>query len=272
VINVASAKGLPKLFSKINVQSSLQINKKELAKGIVQFNPFARPLSDSSLITLTSIFINTFSFNRFSSKWGFDVNNSRNGNKSLLTYGYESRRLNDWSIRGRVNLTRDILFDLTGRSGINQLHSSNPKFGNRNYKIDQSSIEPRVTFTRGANFRTIVGYKFSNKENSEGSRETSSSHAANTEVKYNILQSASILTKFTYCNITFNSKDSLVNTNSPASYIMLDGLLPGKNFLWTLDFTKRLSNNLEINIQYEGRKPGSSRAVHIGRASIRALL
>jgi hypothetical protein len=272
VINVTSAKGLPKLFSKINVQSSLQINKKELARGIVQFNPFARPLSDSSLITLTSIFINTFSFNRFSSKWGFDVNNSRNGNKSLLTYGYESRRLNDWTIRGRVNLTKDMLIDLTGRTGINQLQSSNPKFDNRNYKIDQSSIEPRITFTRGANFRTILGYKFSNKENREGSRETSSSHAANTEIKYNILQSASILTKFTYSNITFNSKDSLVNTNSPASYIMLDGLLPGKNFLWTLDFTKRLSNNLEFNIQYEGRKPGSSRAVHIGRASIRALL
>ena len=272
VIKVASAKGLPKFFSRINLQSSLQINKKELAKGIVQFNPFAKPLSDTSLITLYSVFINTFSFNRFSSKWGFDVNNSRNGNKSLLTYGYESRRLKDWTIRGRVNISREFLFDLTARTGVNDLQSSNPKFGNRNYKIDQSSLEPRITFTKGANFRTILGYKFSNKENSEGSMETSSSHAINTEVKYNILQSTSILAKFTFSNISFHSKDSVANTNSPASYIMLDGLLPGKNFLWTLDFTKRLSNNLEFNIQYEGRKPGTSRSIHIGRASIRALL
>jgi hypothetical protein len=272
VIKVASAKGLPKLFSKINIQSSLQINKKELAKGIVQFNPFAKPLSDTSLITLNSVFINTFSFNRFSSKWGFDINNSRNSNKALLTYGYESRRLKDWTIRGRVSFTRNFLLDLTARTGLNELQSSNPKFGNRNYEIDQSSLEPRVTITKGANFRTILGYKFSNKENKVGSREVSSSHALNTEVKYNILQSTSILAKFTYSNISFNSKDSAVNTNSPASYIMLDGLLPGKNFLWTLDFTKRLSNSLEFNIQYEGRKPGTSRSVHIGRASIRALL
>lgn len=272
VISPGAAKGFSKLLSKVNLQTSLQINKKELAEGMVQFNPFAKPLSDSSLITLNSVFINTFSFNRFSSKWGLDISNSRNKNKVLLTYGYESRRLNEWTMKTRVNLTRDFLFDISGKTGINQLESSNPKFGNKNYKIDQSSLEPRVTFTRGANFRTIVGYKFTNKENQEGDGETSISHAVNTEVKYNILQSTSILAKFTYNAIAFNSRDAVPNTNSPVAYIMLDGLLPGKNFLWTLDLTKRLSNNLEVNIQYEGRKPGSSQAVHIGRASIRALL
>ena len=180
--------------------------------------------------------------------------------------------LNDWTLRTRLNITRDFLFDITGRTGVNQLQSSNPKFGNRNYKIDQSSLEPRLTFTKGANFRTILGYKLSDKQNQEGSGETSTSHAINTEIKYNILQSTSILAKFTYNTINFGSRDSVPNTNSPVAYIMLDGLLPGKNFLWTLDLTKRLSNNLEFNIQYEGRKPGTSRSIHIGRASIRALL
>jgi hypothetical protein len=80
------------------------------------------------------------------------------------------------------------------------------------------------------------------------------------------------MAKFTYSNITFTSLDSPPNTNSSSAYIILEGLQPGKNYLWTLDFTKRLSNNLEFNMQYEGRKPGDSRIVHIGRASIRALL
>ncbi|MDF2191900.1 hypothetical protein [Paraflavitalea sp. CAU 1676] len=272
VINMSAAKKFMKLLANVNLQSSLQLNKKELAKGLVQFNPFKSPLNDTSLITLNSIFINTFSYNRFSPKWGLDINNSRNSNKSLLTYGYESRNVDEWNLRGRWNITRLFMLELSGKSGINELASSNPKFDNRNYKIDLYAIEPRLTFTKGANFRAMVGYKFTNKENQIGGLEHSESNAISSEVKYNILQSTSILGRFTYNNITYSTQDPSANTSSPAAYIILDGLLPGKNYLWNLDLTKRLSNSLEINIQYEGRKPGTSRVVHIGRAAIRALL
>ena len=53
---------------------------------------------------------------------------------------------------------------------------------------------------------------------------------------------------------------------------MLDGLLPGRNFLWNLDITKKLGGNLELGIQYEGRKPGEGNTIHTGRASLRAIL
>jgi len=42
--------------------------------------------------------------------------------------------------------------------------------------------------------------------------------------------------------------------------------------LWTVEFTKRLNNNLEINFSYEGRKPGETKVINIGRASVRAIL
>ena len=272
VINLTEAPKLSRFIARINLQSSLQISKKEIADGSIQFNPFKGNINDTALITLGSIFINTFSFNRFSSKWGFDINNSRNNGKALLTYGYESRELNDWNFKSRWNITKVIALTFAGKTGINKLTSSNPKFDNKNYNIKQVMVEPGINITKGSNFRLILGYRIADKENSQGGKEESISNAVNMEVKYNILQNTSMLAKFTFNNITFNTKDPIANTNSPAAYIMLDGLLPGKNFLWTLDFTKRLSNSLELNMQYEGRKPGTAKTVHIGRASIRAIL
>ncbi len=272
VINTTAAGGFSRLIARINLQSALQINKKEQARGLVQFNPFKAPLSDTSLITLNSTLVNTFSFNRYSQRWGIDVNNSRNGTKALLTYGYETRKLNDWSIRGRYNITKMVVLDFTARSGVNELASSSVKFDNRNFRIRQESLEPRISLTSGTSFRAVVGYRYGERKNSIGNEERSLSRSINTELKYNALQNISLQGKLTFSNISFSSLEAVPNTNSTAAYILLDGLLPGKNYLWNFDISKRLSQNLEMNIQYEGRKPGSARVVHIGRASIRALL
>jgi hypothetical protein len=48
-INVSKASNLRKFVSKINLQSSLQISKKEVADDLVQFNPFKSPLNDLNL-------------------------------------------------------------------------------------------------------------------------------------------------------------------------------------------------------------------------------
>ena len=272
-IDEYTAKGLRNLLTKLNLQSSLQLSKKAIAQGIVQLNPFVQALNDTALISLNSVFINALSFNRFSTRWGIDLNNSRNSGKALLTYGYESRRFEEWTLRGRITLRKALSIDVALKNGINTLSTANNKFGNRNYKLDIYSVEPRISFIKGADFRLITGYKLTGKKNNENDLEYYQSHSLITEVKYNILQSSSLLAKFTYSDISFTSrKNQQVNTNTTVSYIMLDGLLPGKNFLWNLDLTKRLSNNLELNMQYEGRKPGSAKTVHVGRASLRALL
>ncbi|MGB8192245.1 MAG: hypothetical protein WCF67_10015, partial [Chitinophagaceae bacterium] len=69
-INLSTATSFKKFIAKVNLQSSWQISKKEISTGIVEFNPFGNALNDTSLITLNSVFVNTFSFNRFSSVWG----------------------------------------------------------------------------------------------------------------------------------------------------------------------------------------------------------
>jgi len=265
VLNSPNLKGAKKLLSKLNLLTSFQTSKKSVAIGGFEFNPFKYGVNDTALITLSTTILNTLSFNRFSSKWGIDFSNYRNNGKSLLTYGYESRKINDWSVKWRWNISRSLALTVNGKKGSNALYT--PQFTNRNYQLSVYTVEPSVIYIKGTRFRIVSSYKFDSKKNLPlYGNEKSISNSLNLESRYNILQRSSLTGKFTFNNINYDSP-----ANTTVSYIMLDGLLPGKNFLWSLGFNKRLINNLELNFQYDGRKAGSSRTVHLGRAGVTAL-
>ncbi len=269
LLNQPDLKGFKKLVSRFNVITSMQINKKSISTGSFVFDPFKYSANDTALITQNTVHLNTVSFNRFSSKWGIDLSNLRNNGKALLTYGYESRTVNDWIAKLRINLSRALSFNTNVRKGSNSLFTPNAQFDNRNYDLAIRSTESTLSFIRGTSFRLATGYEFERKKNRpEYGGEKSTSHSLNLESKYNVLQNSSISAKFTLNSIDYTG---VAGSATTVSYIMLDGLLPGKNYLWNITLTKRLLNNLELNFTYDGRKPADAKPVHIGRASVTAL-
>lgn len=264
--NKIQNKKIKNIITKFTLQSAMQTGKKILANGNLNFNPFKGNIADTALISLNNIFSNTVSFNRFSSSWGVDVSNLRNYNKALLTYGFESRELVEWMMRARLNFKKQFTLEVIQKIGSNNL--STPKFGNRNYELQTTSTEPKLTYTYLTQVRLQASYLYAVKENAiiYGGQKAIN-NALNLEGKFNTVNNTSFLAKFTYNNIQYNGLP-----NSTVSYIMLDGLLPGKNYLWNIELTKRLGNNLELSLNYEGRKPGETRVINIGRASLRALL
>jgi hypothetical protein len=258
-------KGFGKFISRFTLQSSMQKAKKSIASGNFEFNPFRYDIADTALLTTNTSLLNNLSFNRFSTKWGFDLSNVQNTAKALLTYGYESRRINDWITKLRWNVSNHFTFDIVNRKGLNGLYT--PNFGNRNYELDIISTEPGFSWVNGTVFRIQTSYKREIRKNKEQfGGERSLSNSLNLESKYNVLQNSAINARFTYNNIQYEFP-----TNTTVSYIILDGLMPGSNFLWSVDFTKRIFGNVEFSMQYEGRKPGDSRTIHVGRAALRAL-
>jgi hypothetical protein len=241
---------------------------------LTQYNPFKAPLSDTSLITRTLILVNTLSFNRTDPHWGFDLSNTQNGGKTLLTYGYETRQTNEWSLRTRLNMSKSVALTGVFRNGSNRYNNSSTNFDSANFDLKQWSAEPGLTFTRRSNLRVGFSCRLTSKQNSEKwGGQTYTGESWNTDFKYNILQSTSIQGKFTMSSIVYSATGGkTASTTSAVAYTILEGLQPGKNYLWNLDFIKKLGNNLELSLQYEGRKAGTTGVVHTGRAALRALL
>jgi hypothetical protein len=262
-------KGLRKVLSKVNTNSSLQLSKKNISVNDFSFNPFGKNLVDTTLIALSSYFSNTLFYNRTSVKFGLEFTHSKRGNKSILSYGFESQDVRNIQSRVRVSVKRSLIASLFIKQTKNVLTTKASKFGNRNYDVLQNTIEPNLSYVYKSNLRASIGYSLSKRQNRIDSLERSTNNALIADIKYNLLSSSSISLKFTYNNIDFKAYQGASNTT--VGYLLLDGLLPGKNYLWEANFTKRFPGNIELNLQYLGRKSGVAKVIQSGNASIRAF-
>jgi hypothetical protein len=87
------------------------------------------------------------------------------------------------------------------------------------------------------------------------------------DMRYSKPATGVVLLRISYANITYNAL-----TNTSVSYSMLDALLPGANYQWYANWQRRVSNGIEVALEYEGRKSAASTTVHTGKLTVRAIL
>jgi hypothetical protein len=52
---------------------------------------------------------------------------------------------------------------------------------------------------------------------------------------------------------------------------MLEGLQSGSNITWKISFQKKMSNNIQLSVSYNGRKSENNNAIHTGSMQMRAF-
>ena len=263
--NWRQSKNFKKRLSKFSTHSILVINRRtRQADDVVPWNPFQLEVADTSLVSINSRIRNTLYFNRAHEIYELQGGMVDNRSKIVLVSGFESRRTKEQFLRTRWNISRKLSWEF--KATLGNRFTDSEFFNNRDYDIDLYKLEPKLTYQPSEKFRIAIGYKLENSTNKlPESNEVANIHDLNLELVLKRSISTALRINGSFANVGFDGE-----INSPIEFAMLQGLQNGRNYLWNVIFDRRLSNNIQLNITYEGRKTGTANPVHVGRAQIRA--
>lgn len=255
--------GLTKVLSYFYNQTSFLIDRKiERNAGNFDLNPFST--SDKDLLGLNSAFRNSLFYNRGKQQHSVTYTYLKNRAKTLLNIGSQENNNSSHQVQYAHLIQKTWLMSFSGQTIQSATYSEN--YGSRNFEVEGYLLAPKVSYVFSRNASWDVFYEYRSKENVIGDMET--------------LYQQRVGTSFTYASekqFTTNGEFSLYkndftgNALSPAAYQMLEGLQPGQNLTWRLLLQKNLTQFLDVNINYQGRKSETSKAIHTGSVQLRAF-
>ncbi|MFH1004951.1 MAG: hypothetical protein V1781_05595 [Bacteroidota bacterium] len=262
-------KGFRKIISRFSNQTAYRTDRKTTNTDLaIAYNPFLSDTKDNTLVTLNSSFRNTIFFNQIAPVFGMDFTWQEIKNKTLLVNDTSSRVNTSGEVQMRWNMNRQWTFQSLYKDGIKQNNSN--FFATRNYHIMYFETEPKISFQPNVSFRVSISYKYSEKKNtipptpSLQAKVTAQNFGS--ELKYNALNKGSLNVKVNFIQIAYNDAE-----NSSLAYEMLEGLKTGKNYTWSVGYSRTLANNIQLTLIYDGRQLPGIKTIHTGNAQVRAF-
>jgi len=254
--------GFKKVLSHFYNQTSYLIERKIKRSGDnFDLNPFSK--SDANFLGLNTSFRNSFFYNRGKQKHSVTYTFTGNRLKSLLSVGSQENLNRSHQLQYVHLLQKSWLFNMSSKVVTTNLTSEN--YPGKNYEVIAYQVNPKISYLFNKNASWDIFYEYQTKENQLGSRE-------------NLLQNR-FGTSFSYASekkLTMSGEFSLYQNKyegdplSPVAFQMLEGLQPGQNMTWRLLVQKNLTEFLDININYQGRKTETSQTIHTGNVQLRA--
>lgn len=220
-------------------------------------------IRDTSLVAYNALNTNTLFFNKGNVKFDVQLGNRNNQNRIIQVSGREVRGLDEYFLRTRFNLKNNTDIFLHVEKSNKSYQSE--AFADRNLDIDILRLRPEISIRPSQNMRVVTKYSYQKKNQQIITKDNATLHEVTAEYTYRKANLYSLDMSLSYVNINFSGI-----ANSPIEYDMLEGLKNGRNYLWNILYTKRIAKNIDLTINYEGRKTGISPTVNVGRAQVKA--
>lgn len=255
-----------RFLGRFSTQSSIKISRRTQEGQRVQaWNPFQLEVADTSLIATTAGNRHLLFFNRGQTDFDIQLGWSDSRRKFVQNTGFESRTNATKFFKLRWKPAESWISNLTIER--NERASDSEFFDNKNFRIVEQAVEPKVSWLPLPAFSLEAGYRWSNQEDRLRNEDfRSRSHDLGLELTWNKDTRTSLQNSLSYVNIDFTGQP-----NSPVGFAILNGLQPGNNLIWNLSLNRQLGNNLQLQLSYEGRKTGIAPVVHVGHAQVSAI-
>ena len=162
-------------------------------------------------------------------------------------------------------MSRIYQINLEGKLG--QKRSGAEFYSNRNYQIAYSSFKPTITYLQGSGVKIKLFFEQIEKLNIvELGGESNLSKKFGAELNVRKVGKGSVIVSGSYL---INSYEGALN--SPISFQMLEGLQPGKNGLWEVNYQRTIAKYLQLNLRYNGRVSEDTPVIHTGSVQVRAF-
>jgi hypothetical protein len=255
-------KGFKKLLSYFYNQTSFLIDRKiENKSDNFDLNPFSK--SDSTILGLNSSFRNSLFYNRGKQLHSVTYTYVQNENRNLLSIGSQNARNSSNQLQYNHLYRKSWLFGMFAKTIQTALTSEN--YPEKNFDIKGYQLAPKISYLFSKSTSWDLFYEWQNKENQIGNFETLVQSRFGTSFSYAGEKKFTMNGEFSLYQNKYNGDEF-----SSVGFQMLEGLQTGQNLTWRLLFQKNLTNFLDINFNYQGRKSETSQTIHTGSVQLRA--
>jgi hypothetical protein len=276
------AGGWKQFASRLSSISSFTADRRTTSDNLgTRLSPFSLLSNeDEKLLAFNQLLRNTVYFNRASPIFGAELTVQQTQQKTLLTQGFDLRNLSTQSLLLRRTLAQSftgrLLFSRDIRQA-NSTYSTDPSsLSYRNFELLIYTVQPEVSYQPSPALRLTGSLLHTTKENILAARTFNTSGRfddAGLEVRVSQVSKRTVTANTHVTRVDFQS-GSTDATNGVASTVgleVLQALRPGTNYTWSLNLEQRLTNGLNINVAYDGRKASGTNIVHTGRMQVAVL-
>ena len=261
---VKSENQIKRFLSRLSNQFQYSLDKKTNLNinPEIELNPFS--LNESGLLAFNYSLKNVFYLNKSKQKYSLIYTYLKNKSKNNFSFG-STRNSNTLN---KVNFIHKIddLYLLEIISNRQEKSNWSENFTDKNFRLNEYNINPKITYFSGDNNRLNFIYKYSSIDNSIGEGEKLKQQNFGISLFLNEKDKRGFISEFNYYKNDFTG-----NQNTVISYVMMNGLQNGENYTWSFKFQRKLSKLLDFNFIYMGRKGENSKTIHNGTMQIKAV-